>query len=122
MAVHTPAGAILYTGDFKVDYTPIEGGIIDSEGISVSLKQGCLVLLSESTNAERPGYTATERKVGELQEPFCRSRGKRIIVATFSSNIHRIQQIIKHAESGQKGRRFGQVCSMCLLPQLNSII
>ena len=100
MAVHTPAGVIVHTGDFKVDYTPIEGGIIDLARFGELGNKGVLALLSESTNAERPGYTATERKVGEsFKSLFAGADGKRIIVATFSSNIHRIQQIINNAES-----------------------
>lgn len=99
MAVHTPAGVIVHTGDFKVDYTPIEGGIIDLARFGELGNKGVLALLSESTNAERPGYTATERKVGEsFKSLFASGEGKRIIVATFSSNIHRIQQIINSAE------------------------
>ena len=100
MAVHTPAGIIVHTGDFKVDYTPIEGGIIDLARFGELGNKGVLALLSESTNAERPGYTATERKVGEsFKSLFAGADGKRIIVATFSSNIHRIQQIINNAEA-----------------------
>lgn len=100
MAVHTPAGVIVHTGDFKVDYTPIEGDIIDLARFGELGNKGVLALLSESTNAERPGYTATERKVGEsFKSLFAGAEGKRIIVATFSSNIHRIQQIINNAES-----------------------
>lgn len=99
MAIHTPAGIIVHTGDFKVDYTPIEGGIIDLARFGELGNKGVLALLSESTNAERPGYTATERKVGEsFKNLFATGEGKRIIVATFSSNIHRIQQIINSAE------------------------
>ncbi len=98
MAIHTPAGIIVHTGDFKVDYTPIEGGIIDLARFGELGNKGVLALLSESTNAERPGYTATERKVGEsFKNLFASGDGKRIIVATFSSNIHRIQQIINSA-------------------------
>ena len=98
LAVHTPAGIIVHTGDFKVDYTPIEGGIIDLARFGELGNKGVLALLSESTNAERPGYTATERKVGEsFRSLFAGAEGKRIIVATFSSNIHRIQQIINSA-------------------------
>ena len=100
MAVHTPAGVIVHTGDFNVDYTPIEGGIIDLARFGELGNKGVLALLSESTNAERPGYTATERKVGEsFKSLFAGADGKRIIVATFSSNIHRIQQIINNAEA-----------------------
>ncbi len=98
LAVHTPAGIIVHTGDFKVDYTPIEGGIIDLARFGELGNKGVLALLSESTNAERPGYTATERKVGEsFRSLFAGAEGKRIIVATFSSNIHRVQQIINCA-------------------------
>lgn len=98
LAIHTPAGVIVHTGDFKVDYTPIEGGIIDLARFGELGNKGVLALLSESTNAERPGYTATERKVGEsFKGLFATGEGKRIIVATFSSNIHRIQQIINSA-------------------------
>ena len=90
----------MHTGDFKVDYTPIEGGIIDLARFGELGNKGVLALLSESTNAERPGYTATERKVGEsFKSLFAGADGKRIIVATFSSNIHRIQQIINNAEA-----------------------
>lgn len=98
VAVHTPAGVIVHTGDFKVDYTPIEGGIIDLARFGELGNKGVLALMSESTNVERPGYTKSERSVGEsFKGLFTRAEGKRIIIATFSSNIHRIQQIIDEA-------------------------
>ncbi len=98
LAVHTPAGVIIHTGDFKVDYTPIEGGIIDLARFGELGNRGVLALLSESTNAERPGYTKSERHVGEsFKGLFNTAEGKRVIIATFSSNIHRIQQIIDQA-------------------------
>ena len=98
-AVHTPAGVVIHTGDFKVDYTPIEGGIIDLARFGELGNKGVLALLSESTNAERPGYTMSERRVGNtFRNFFANAEGKRIIVATFSSNIHRIQQIIDCAD------------------------
>lgn len=98
IAIHTPVGVIIHTGDFKVDYTPIEGGIIDLARFGELGNNGVLALLSESTNAERPGYTKSERSVGEsFKRLFDSADGKRIIIATFSSNIHRIQQIIDHA-------------------------
>ncbi len=98
VAIHTPAGIIIHTGDFKVDYTPIEGGVIDLARFGELGNKGVLALLSESTNAERPGYTKSERSVGEsFRNLFNTAEGKRIIIATFSSNIHRIQQIIDHA-------------------------
>jgi ribonuclease J len=98
LAVHTPAGIIVHTGDFKVDYTPIEGGIIDLARFGELGNKGVLALLSDSTNAERPGYTMSERKVGDsLRNIFGSAENRRIIVATFASNIHRIQQIIDTA-------------------------
>ncbi|MBP5606292.1 MAG: MBL fold metallo-hydrolase, partial [Ruminiclostridium sp.] len=84
-AIYTPAGIVIHTGDFKVDYTPIEGGIIDLARFGELGNRGVLALLSESTNAERPGFTATERKVGStFRNFFLQAEGKRIIVATFS--------------------------------------
>lgn len=98
LAIHTPAGVIVHTGDFKVDYTPIEGGIIDLARFGELGNRDVLALMSESTNAERPGYTKSERSVGEsFKNLFNSAEGKRIIIATFSSNIHRIQQIIDQA-------------------------
>ncbi len=104
LAIHTPAGVIIHTGDFKVDYTPIEGGIIDLARFGELGNRGVLALMSESTNVERPGYTKSERSVGEsFRKLFNDAEGKRIIIATFSSNIHRIQQIID--EAVKRGRR-----------------
>ena len=98
IAVHTPAGTVIHTGDFKIDYTPIEGGIIDLARFGELGKRGVLALLSESTNAERPGYTMSERTVGNsFKNIFNQAGGRRIIVASFSSNIHRIQQIVDNA-------------------------
>lgn len=98
MAIHTPAGVIIHTGDFKVDYTPIEGGIIDLARFSELGSKGVLALMSDSTNAERPGFTMSERKVGEsFEKLFSKADGKRIIIATFASNIHRVQQIVNRA-------------------------
>ena len=97
MAIHTPAGVIIHTGDFKVDYTPIEGGIIDLARFAELGNRGVLALMSDSTNSERPGYTMSERKVGEsFEKLFARAEGKRIIIATFASNVHRIQQIVNN--------------------------
>ncbi len=104
MAIHTPAGVLIHTGDFKVDYTPIEGGIIDLPRFAELGNKGVLALMSDSTNSERPGYTASERKVGDnLEMLFTKAEGKRIIIATFASNIHRVQQIINNAvKTGRK--------------------
>lgn len=98
VAVTTPAGIIVHTGDFKIDTTPIDGEVISLGRFAELGKQGVLALLADSTNAERPGYTPSERIVGaSFQNLFKKADGKRIIVATFSSNIHRIQQIIDEA-------------------------
>ena len=110
LAIHTPAGVLVHTGDFKVDYSPINGGIIDLGRFGELGSRGVLALMADSTNAERPGYTPTERKVGaSFEKLFAEAEGKRIIIATFSSNIHRVQQIINHAEScGRKVAVFGR--------------
>ena len=97
IAVHTPLGAVLHTGDFKVDYTPIDGESMDFARFAELGKKGVLLMMADSTNVERPGYTMSEKIVGEsLCRIFGKSKG-RIIVATFASNIHRIQQIIDAA-------------------------
>ena len=104
IAVHTPAGVVVHTGDFKIDYTPIEGGIIDIARFGELGNKGVLALLSESTNAERPGYTMSESTVGNsFKNIFNQAEGRRIIVASFSSNIHRIQQIVDNA--AMQGRK-----------------
>lgn len=94
-AIKTPAGTVVHTGDFKIDTTPIDGGMIDLARLAQLGNEGVLCLMSDSTNAERPGYTASERTVGESLEMLFRKAGKkRIIVASFASNIHRVQQIM----------------------------
>ncbi|MBQ8296876.1 MAG: ribonuclease J [Ruminococcus sp.] len=110
MAIHTPAGIVVHTGDFKVDYSPIDGEIIDLARFGELGSRGVLALMADSTNAERPGYTHTERTVGEsFDKLFKQAEGKRIIIATFSSNIHRVQQIINCAERyGRKIAVFGR--------------
>jgi ribonuclease J len=98
MAIHTPAGVIVHTGDFKVDFSPIDGGPIDLARFGELGSRGVLALMADSTNAERPGYTQSERKVGEsFEKLFTKAGQRRIIIATFSSNIHRVQQIINLA-------------------------
>lgn len=99
-AVHTPAGVLVHTGDFKVDYTPIEGSVIDLARFAELGSRGVLALMSDSTNSERPGYTMSERKVGEsFEKLFVQAEGKRLIIATFASNIHRVQQIVNICEA-----------------------
>ena len=95
IAVYTPQGTILHTGDFKLDLTPIEGDVMDIARIGQIGKEGVRLLLCESTNVERPGYTPSEKNVGRsLDDIFAKNTDKRIIIATFSSNVHRVQQII----------------------------
>ncbi len=97
-AITTPAGTVIHTGDFKIDTTPIDGYVIDLGKFAQYGHKGVLALLADSTNAERPGYTPSEKLVGgSLSNLFSKAEGRRIIVATFSSNIHRIQQIIYEA-------------------------
>jgi ribonuclease J len=97
IAIHTPLGVVLHTGDFKVDYTPIDGKVMDFARLAELGKHGVLLLMSDSTNVERPGYTMSERTVGETFDRIFADANSRIIVATFASNIHRIQQIIYSA-------------------------
>ncbi|MBQ8997452.1 MAG: ribonuclease J [Clostridium sp.] len=97
IAVHTPLGVVLHTGDFKVDYTPIDGEPMDFARFAELGKKGVLAMMADSTNVERSGYTNSEKIVGEsLTRIFGKTKG-RIIIATFASNIHRIQQIIDAA-------------------------
>ena len=104
-AIECPAGVVIHTGDFKIDYTPLSSdAVTDLSTIAEYGRRGVLALLADSTNAERPGFTATEQTVAEgVRALFNRARKKRIIVATFASNIYRVQQIIDLAiESGRK--------------------
>ena len=95
IAIKTPVGTVFHSGDFKLDVSPIDGKMMDLTRIGEIGKAGCEILLCESTNASRPGYTPSERAVGfSLERIFTQYVDKRIIVATFSSNIHRVQQII----------------------------
>ncbi|KMT21308.1 ribonuclease J [Clostridium cylindrosporum] len=97
LAIHTPAGIIIHTGDFKVDYTPINGDVMDLGRFAELSKKGILLLLADSTNVERPGSTVSEKAVGDtFMRMFSEATG-RVIVATFASNVHRIQQIIDAA-------------------------
>jgi ribonuclease J len=97
IAIHTPVGIVLHTGDFKIDYTPIDGCVADLTRFAELGKRGVLAMLADSTNVERPGYTMSESIVGETFEDIFSSARGRIIVATFASHVHRIQQIIRAA-------------------------
>jgi ribonuclease J len=94
LAIHTPVGTVVHTGDFKIDYTPIDGQICDLGRLGELGREGVLLLMAESTNVERPGYTMSEKKVGEtFMNLFGKATG-RIIVAQFASNVHRVQQVV----------------------------
>ena len=105
LAIHTPAGIVVHTGDFKVDYTPVFGEPIDLQRFGELGKKGVLAVLCDSTNIMRPGYTMSEKTVGKTFETIFDDNPKsRIIVATFASNVDRVQQIVNAACShGRKG-------------------
>lgn len=115
-AITTPAGTYFHTGDFKLDYTPIDNEVMDLARLSELGKKGVLLLTADSTNAERPGFSISEAKVGKtLDNIFSQNKQKRIIVATFASNIYRVQQLLNIAEKyGRKvafsGRSMINVC------------
>lgn len=104
LAIRTPLGTCLHTGDFKLDVSPIEGEVMNLTRLGEIGNEGVLLLMCESTNAERPGFTPSERRVGEsLEYVFNTHASKRIVIATFSSNVHRVQQIINiSARHGRK--------------------
>ena len=97
LAIRTPVGTVIHTGDFKIDVTPISGGMIDLVRLGELGNEGVLALLSDSTNVEMPGHSASERKVGESFDKLFMNCDKRIIITTFASNVHRLQQIINVA-------------------------
>ena len=97
LAITTPAGTVLHTGDFKVDYTPIDGKLMDFGRIAELGNKGILALMSDSTNSERKGFTMSESSVGEVFDKLFLHCTKRIVVATFASNVHRVQQIVNSA-------------------------
>ena len=97
LAIHTPAGTIVHTGDFKIDYTPIDDEKMDFGRLAELGNKGVLALMSDSTNAERRGYTMSESTVGEVLDKLFFNCTKRIVVATFASNVHRVQQIVNSA-------------------------
>ena len=104
LAIHTPLGTIVHTGDFKLDVTPIQGEMMNLTRFGELGRKGVLMLMCESTNAERPGFTPSEKKVGKsLEYIFTTNPTKRIVISTFSSNVHRVQQIIDI--SAQHGRK-----------------
>ena len=115
LAITTPAGTILHTGDFKVDYTPIDGQLMDFTRIAELGKQGIMALMSDSTNSERKGSTMSESSVGEVFDKLFLNCTKRIVVATFASNVHRIQQIVNSAV------KYGRKIAVCGRSMINII-
>ena len=107
LAIKTPVGVVLHTGDFKIDFTPIDDNIMDLGRIAELGNEGILALLSDSTNSERKGYTMSERSVGDVMDRLFLNTSKRIVVATFASNVHRVQQIVN---SAIKYRRKVAIC------------
>ena len=105
LAIRTPIGTIIHTGDFKIDVTPISGGMIDIARLGQLGNEGVLALLSDSTNVEKAGHSDSERKVGESFDKLFMGCDKRIIITTFASNVHRLQQIINVAS--KYGRKVG---------------
>ena len=120
LAIKTPVGTIVHTGDFKIDTTPIVGNMIDLTRLGELGREGVLALMSDSTNVERPGFAMSERSVGETFEQIFKNCTKRIIVATFASNVHRVQQIIDAAaKNGRKvavsGRSMENIVEISIL-------
>ena len=115
LAITTPAGTVLHTGDFKVDYTPIDNQLMDLGRIAELGNKGILALLSDSTNAERKGFTMSESSVGEVFDRLFQNNSKRIVVATFASNVHRVQQIVNSAV------KYGRKIAVCGRSMINMI-
>lgn len=119
LAIDTPAGMIFHSGDFKIDYTPVDGEPIDFSKLAELGKKGVTLMLCDSTNAVRQGFTASEKVVGETIENIFRTAKTRIIIATFSSNVHRVQKIIENAvKMGRKvaisGRSMENVVALAI--------
>jgi ribonuclease J len=113
IAIHTPVGVVVHTGDFKIDYTPIQGEMIDIARFGQLGKTGVLLMMADSTNVERPGYTMSEKTVGETFDGIFRYCEQRILVATFASNVHRIQQVINSAV------KYGRKVALCGRSMIN---
>ena len=116
-AINTPVGTIMHTGDFKIDFTPIDGKIMDLGRIAEIGNKGVLALMSDSTNSERKGYTMSESSVGEVFDKLFMHCTKRIVVATFASNVHRVQQIVNSAV--KYGRKIA-VCGRSMINMINT--
>lgn len=117
LAITTPVGTILHTGDFKIDYTPIDGKIMDFGRIAELGKEGILALMSDSTNAERKGFTMSESSIGPVFDELFDGCTKRIVVATFASNVHRVQQIVS---SAVKYKRKIAICGRSMINMITT--
>lgn len=117
LAISTPTGTILHTGDFKIDYTPIDGKQMNLGRIAELGNKGILALMSDSTNAERKGFTMSESSVGEVFDKLFMNCKKRIVVATFASNVHRVQQIV---DSAVKYNRKIAVCGRSMIKMIET--
>lgn len=113
LAIETPVGVVFHTADFKIDHTPIEGEPIDFQRIAELGRKGILLLMADSTNVERPGYTMSERKVGETFDNVFKDAKSRILVASFASNIHRLQQVVNSA------KKFNRKVAICGRSMIN---
>ena len=116
-AIHTPVGTIVHTGDFKIDYTPIDDERMDFGRLAELGNKGVLALMSDSTNSERKGYTMSESTVGEVFDKLFMNCTKRIVVATFASNVHRVQQIVNSAVAN---KRKIAVCGRSMVNMINT--
>ena len=119
LAIHTPVGTVVHTGDFKIDYTPINDEVIDLGRLAELGNKGVLALMSDSTNAERKGYTMSESSVGEVFDKLFLNCRKRIVVATFASNVYRVQQIVN---SAVKYDRKIAVCGRSMINMITTAI
>ena len=116
-AIHTPVGTVVHTGDFKIDYTPIDDEKMDFGRLAELGNKGVLALMSDSTNSERKGYTMSESTVGEVLDKLFMHCTKRIVVATFASNVHRVQQIVNSAVAN---KRKIAVCGRSMINMINT--
>ncbi len=115
LAIDTPVGTVLHTGDFKIDYTPIEGDAFDLARFAQLGKKGILLLMADSTNVERQGYTLSESTLRDAFEDYIKDEKRRIIFATFASNVHRVQQVINAAH------KFGKKVALCGRSMINVV-
>jgi len=119
LAIHTPVGTVIHTGDFKIDYTPIDGEVMNLGRIAELGNKGVLALLSDSTNAERKGFTMSEKSVRDVFDKLFQNCKKRIIVATFASNVHRVQQIV---DCAVETKRKIAICGRSMINMIETAI